>query len=51
MVNLGQGPAAAVALRLEISFVILYTVLPALSVTLGVAVIWRYWSWLLAERG
>ncbi len=31
--------------------IILYIGLPALAVTLGVIVAWRYWSWLLAERG
>ncbi len=25
--------------------------LPALAITLGVVIAWRYWSWLLAERG
>jgi hypothetical protein len=27
-----------------------YVGLPALSMTLGVVIAWRYWSWLLAER-
>jgi hypothetical protein len=27
-----------------------YGILPALSLTLGVIVAWRYWSWLFAER-
>jgi hypothetical protein len=31
--------------------VLVYGGLPALAVTIGLAVIWRYWSWLLAERG
>lgn len=30
--------------------VLLYNGLPALGVTIGVIVAWRYWSWLLAER-
>src|ERR1044071_8244132 len=30
--------------------VLIYTALPALSVTLGVIIAWRYWSWLFAER-
>lgn len=29
---------------------LMYNGLPALGVTLGVIVAWRYWSWLLAER-
>ena len=51
LVNLGRGSAEAVALRQEIVYIIALTGLPALSVTIGVFVIWRYWSWLLAERG
>ncbi len=50
LVNLGRGSAAATALRGELGGVIIYTGLPALSVTIGVFVVWRYWSWLLAER-
>lgn len=34
----------------EIVRLIIYTGLPALGVTVGVVVAWRYWSWLLAER-
>lgn len=30
--------------------IFLYNGLPALGVTIGVVVAWRYWSWLLAER-
>ena len=30
---------------------LLHTGLPALGVTLGLLTAWRYWSWLLAERG
>lgn len=32
-------------------WVLVYIGLPALSVTIAVIVAWRYWSWLLAERG
>lgn len=31
-------------------WLLLYDGLPAIGVTLGLAVAWRYWSWLLAER-
>jgi hypothetical protein len=31
-------------------WVLIYTGLPALALTLAVAFAWRYWSWLLAER-
>lgn len=30
--------------------ILLVNGLPAVGVTLGVSVAWRYWSWLLAER-
>ncbi len=32
-------------------WVVLYVGLPALALTLSVIIAWRYWSWLLAERG
>ncbi len=32
-------------------WVLLYHAVPAFGVTLGVVIAWRYWSWLLAERG
>lgn len=38
-------------LRTDPLWVLLYVGFPALGVTLGVIVAWRYWSWLLAERG
>jgi hypothetical protein len=31
-------------------WIVIYNGLPAFGVTLGLAVAWRYWSWLLAER-
>jgi chromate transport protein ChrA len=31
--------------------ILLYVGLPVLAITLAVIVAWRYWSWLLAERG
>jgi NADH:ubiquinone oxidoreductase subunit 6 (subunit J) len=33
-----------------VTSVLIYVGLPALSVTIGVVVAWRYWSWLFAER-
>ncbi|MBZ0288283.1 MAG: hypothetical protein K8I30_11770, partial [Anaerolineae bacterium] len=39
--NLGQDPVS----------VLLYVGLPAIAITLGLVAAWRYWSWLLAERG
>ncbi len=31
--------------------VIIYAGLPALAMTISLWALWRYWSWLLAERG
>jgi hypothetical protein len=50
MVNLGLGPQAAAALHQDSGLVWIYTVLPAVGVTLGAFAAWHYWSWLLAER-
>lgn len=38
------------ALPQDLLWVLLYTGIPAASVTIGVLGAWRYWSWLLAER-
>jgi len=32
------------------TIILFYGILPALSLTLGVIIAWRYWSWLFAER-
>lgn len=32
-------------------WVTIYLGFPAIGLTLGVIIAWRYWSWLLAERG
>lgn len=50
LVHLGQGPEVAVTLIEDKVSVLLYAGLPAIAITLGVVVAWRYWSWLLAER-
>lgn len=34
----------------EPGWILVYDGIPALALTLGVVVAWRYWSWLLAER-
>lgn len=31
-------------------WVVLFNGLPAIGVTIGLVLAWRYWSWLLAER-
>ena len=45
------GLADADTLINSIEWVLIYNGLPALAVTIGVYLGWRYWSWLLAERG
>jgi hypothetical protein len=35
----------------EVAEVIIYAGLPALTMTISLWALWRYWSWLLAERG
>jgi len=34
----------------QLGWVLVYDGIPALAVTMGVVIAWRYWSWLLAER-
>lgn len=41
---------ADAALQQDGIVIVFYGILPALSVTLGVIIAWRYWSWLFAER-
>lgn len=50
-INIGMGSAAARTLHEDPFMVILYVVLPAIAMTIAAVVTWRYWSWLLAERG
>jgi hypothetical protein len=50
MLNAGRGPEFVSELNGETAWVLLYNGLPALAITLGLFVAWRYWSWLLAER-
>jgi hypothetical protein len=50
LLNLGRGPEVAAALGQDGLWVLLYIGLPAIAVTLGTIIAWRYWSWLLAER-
>lgn len=48
--NMIQGVSAADLSR-DPTWVVIYIGLPALAFTIAVIVAWRYWSWLLAERG
>ena len=43
--------SAATRLAENPRLLLVATSLTAVGVTLGVVVTWRYWSWLLAERG
>jgi hypothetical protein len=51
LLNIGYGENMADTLGHNPLLVLIYVGLPALAITLGLAVAWRYWSWLLAERG
>jgi len=50
LLNVGRGVEAVAELNRDLGWVLLYNGLPALAITLGLFVAWRYWSWLLAER-
>jgi hypothetical protein len=49
--NLTGSGAGSLNLHHEAFWVFLYHGAPAVGLTFGVFVAWRYWSWLLAERG
>ncbi len=51
VMNIGRGLEAAVAISGDPVWALLYVGLPAIGISIGVAAAWRYWSWLLAERG
>jgi len=51
LLNIGRGDALADHLDQDALAVILYVGLPSIAITLGLIIAWRYWSWLLAERG
>lgn len=48
--HISIGVAVIDDLHHNIGWVMLYNGAPALGITLGLFVGWRYWSWLLAER-
>lgn len=41
---------AETTLEQDPTIILFYGVFPAVSLTLGVIIAWRYWSWLFAER-
>jgi hypothetical protein len=51
VLNVGHGDNFAALLGQNAVSVILYIGLPSIAITTGLIVAWRYWSWLLAERG
>jgi hypothetical protein len=51
LLNIGRGDDIADSLGQDALTVVLYVGLPSIAITLGLIVAWRYWSWLLAERG
>jgi hypothetical protein len=44
-------PVDPVTLHTDPIWVLFYNGLPAIALTISVVIAWRYWSWLLAERG
>jgi len=50
LVHLNTEVALQSKLNDNIMWVLLYNGAPALGLTLGLMIAWRYWSWLLAER-
>jgi hypothetical protein len=51
IVNLGDRLASISELHQNVRWALLYNGAPAVGATIGVIVAWRYWSWLLTERG
>jgi hypothetical protein len=51
LLNVGHGGEAALSFGRNAVIVLLYVGFPAIATTLGLITAWRYWSWLLAERG
>jgi hypothetical protein len=51
VVNIGRGVSEAAYLSESPTWVLFYIGFPAVAYTLSVVIAWRYWSWLLAERG
>jgi hypothetical protein len=51
LLNIGRGDEIARLLGQDAVSVMLYIGLPSIAITLALAAAWRYWSWLLAERG
>ncbi len=51
MLNFLIAHTAADALLESPLWLIVYQILPAVGVTIGLVQTWHYWSWLLAESG
>ncbi len=50
IMHLGSSVDRQIELSNNLTWVMLYNGAPALGITLGLVLAWRYWSWLLAER-
>lgn len=48
---IATGVVNSIDLQENVLWVLLYNGAPAAGLTIGVIYAWRYWSWLLAERG
>lgn len=51
LLTIGRGQSTTMELNHDPIWVFLYIGLPAVALTLSIVIAWRYWSWLLAERG
>jgi hypothetical protein len=50
LTTLASGSAPDTALASP-AWIIVYNVMPAVGITIGLFYTWHYWSWLLAESG
>ncbi len=51
IINFSGRFASSAELHQNVGWVLAYLGAPVAGVTLGLILAWRYWSWLLAERG
>lgn len=49
--EIGRGYEVAAQASGDAFHVLMFGVVPGISLTLALIIAWRYWSWLLAERG
>ncbi len=51
LLDIGRGSEVANEVGKDTFHVLMFIGLPSIALTLALVVAWRYWSWLLAERG